>query len=162
MNLRLIVFLFTVLFLIDIGLACSCIMPATPQESLQDSPAVFMGTVVDIYEPTLLDSTASENVRVTFNVSKAWKGIETKEVTVRTAYSSASCGYEFEEGKDYIVYTYGASDYLRVSLCSRTAPLESAGADLVELGEGNIPTKEVEHPRWNFLAILNALFNIIF
>ena len=77
--------------------------------------------------------------KVTFNVFQVWKGTEGKILTLTTPNSSASCGYEFEENKDYIVYARQEEGKLTTSLCSRTQPLTFAQLDLQELGEGTTP-----------------------
>jgi hypothetical protein len=72
---------------------------------------------------------------VRFSVVTAWRGVDTREVTVSTHRSSAMCGYPFQEGEEYLVYARGGEG-LTVSLCSRTAPLADAGEDLAALGAG--------------------------
>ncbi|CAH1054551.1 hypothetical protein [Paenibacillus pseudetheri] len=118
--------------------ACSCVVPAEPLEAMESSSAVFTGKVVDKKEPkgTLISS--ADPVKVTFEVDSSWKGVEGNQVTLTTALSSASCGFEFVEGESYIVYASangeGESDKLVASLCSRTKLLASASEDLKELG----------------------------
>ncbi|WP_339317228.1 hypothetical protein [Paenibacillus sp. FSL R10-2734] len=126
--------------------ACSCVVPAEPLEALETSSAVFAGKVVDIKESKGIIISSADPVKVTFDVDSSWKGVEGNKVTVTTALSSASCGFEFVEGESYIVYAYasdeGDSDKLKASLCSRTNLLASASEDLKELG----PSKSAETP----------------
>lgn len=118
--------------------ACSCIMSGTPTEELAKSTAVFSARVTDINVPTRFVSFSSADpVKVTFQVDDVWKGPIQETQVATTARSGASCGYEFEEGKEYIVYAQGDESDLKVSLCSRTRPLSQASADLEELGPGN-------------------------
>lgn len=80
--------------------ACSCVMPAEPLEALEKSTAVFVGKVVDMKEPSQGNIISSADpVKVTFEVDSSWKGVEGNQVTLTTALSSASCGFEFVEGK---------------------------------------------------------------
>ncbi|MEK5252867.1 hypothetical protein NST74_05325 [Paenibacillus sp. FSL F4-0125] len=118
--------------------ACSCVVPAEPLEALESSTAVFVGKVVKIKEPRGTIISSADPVKVTFEVGSSWKGVEGNKVTLTTALSSASCGFEFVEGESYIVYANdnreGDSGKLVASLCSRTKLLASASEDLKELG----------------------------
>lgn len=82
-------------------------------------------------------------VSVTFQVGSRWKGELGEKVTVTTASSGASCGFEFTKGERYIVYAggeetagEGGTTKLTASLCSRTALFSGAEEDLNELGAG--------------------------
>lgn len=136
-------FVITILFLINISfaVACSCIEPFSPKESLKKSSAVFAGKVVDIDMSKIMFSSA-DPVKVTFEVSKIWKGFSYKTLVVTTARSEASCGYSFKQGEEYIVYVRGEENNLKASLCSRTKLFSNAQEDLKELGEGSLPTIE--------------------
>jgi hypothetical protein len=120
--------------------ACSCVVPAEPLEALEKNTAVFVGRVVDIKKTKGTIISSADPVKVTFDVDSSWKGVEGNKVTLTTALSSASCGFEFVEGESYIVYANanadgeGASGKLVASLCSRTKLLASASEDLKELG----------------------------
>lgn len=123
---------------VEYALACSCVEPGPPLEELGKATAVFSGKVVDRDETAVVYSSA-DPVRVTFQVYTVWKGPVCEAIIVTTAYSEVSCGYEFEDGKEYLVYAHGSADNLEVSLCSRTQSLMGANQDLSELGNGLIP-----------------------
>jgi len=126
--------------------ACSCSYPGTPTQAAARADAVFSGRVANIFGP-YVESSSADPVRVQFEVSKVWKGNVSTEVTVVTALSSVSCGYEFEKGKVYIVYAYvDDSDFvshdkgeLITSVCTRTKPLSESEQDLTALGNGYAP-----------------------
>jgi hypothetical protein len=130
---------FTLLFGCFLGLAqaadasaCSC-MKLTPSEGLTSSYAVFTGEVIDIQKNNV---TPFGGIEVTIRVKQMWKGEPQKELKVRTAGSSAACGYAFAKGVTYLVYAVrDDADPLRVSLCSRTAPVDRAKEDLDFLGK---------------------------
>ena len=108
-------------------------MKLSPQEGLSSSHAVFSGEVTAIEKN---ESTPFGGLEVTIRVKEVWKGEMTEEVRVHTAGSSAACGYSFAKGTKYLVYaTSDDADPLRVSLCSRTAPLDDAKEDLDFLGK---------------------------
>ena len=119
------------------GLACSCVPPPPPAEALEASSAVFAGIVLDVEDHSIIEPTAvtfGDRV-VTFRVLRYWKGVDSRIVQVTTSGSGASCGYPFQEGRNYLVYAHGESD-LVVSLCSRTRRLKDAREDLDALGPG--------------------------
>lgn len=112
--------------------ACSC-MKLTPSEGRSLSHAVFSGEVIDIERN---QATRFGGLEVTLQVKRVWKGEPKEETKVRTAGSSAACGYTFVKGKTYLVYAVSdEADPMRVSLCSRTAPIEDAKEDLDFLGK---------------------------
>jgi len=112
--------------------ACSC-MQLSPSEGLSSSHAVFTGEVTDI-EPN--KATRFRGLEITLRVKRVWKGAPQEEIKVHTAGSSAACGYSFVKGKTYLVYALrDEADPMRVSLCSRTAPVENAKEDLDFLGK---------------------------
>lgn len=112
--------------------ACSC-MTLTPSEGLTSSHAVFTGEVTDIEKNT---ATRFGGLEVTLRVKRMWKGEPAEEIQVHTAGSSAACGYAFAKGVTYLVYAVrDDADPLRVSLCSRTAPVDKAKKDLDFLGK---------------------------
>ena len=53
---------------------------------------------------------SADPVKVTFEVSKIWKGPDYKTLVVTTARDGASCGYPFKQDEEYIVYAYGEED----------------------------------------------------
>lgn len=122
--------------------ACSCAAPPAPAVALGRADAVFAGRVTAIDTPLLSRITGSGNVRqVTFAVSDVWKGEVPQEITLSTAASSAACGYEFDQGDDYLVYAGESRDGLSTGLCSRTQPLSTATEDLRALGSGTAPAE---------------------
>lgn len=104
---------------------------------MERADAVFTGKVVSIgaaHAPGDEPKWPSR-LEVTFRLLGVWKGLaEGERVTVYTASQSAACGFEFEDGKKYLVYAYDAGGELTATLCSRTALLKRAEADLQALG----------------------------
>ncbi|GBG09384.1 hypothetical protein PAT3040_04028 [Paenibacillus agaridevorans] len=124
--------------------ACSCAISDSVSEALNRNDAVFDGTVVASHTPRKwfsFSQSSADPVTWTFEAHEVWKGKVAPRITVTSAQSSASCGFEFREGQRYIVYARGTGDSLEVSLCSRTTLTSAGGSDLVELGSGSIPPK---------------------
>ncbi|MEK4518194.1 hypothetical protein NSS64_23135 [Paenibacillus sp. FSL H8-0122] len=133
--------------------ACSCAVSPSPLEAMEKSAAVFEGTVVSIKEKFKIMQSSADPVQVTFQVGARWKGELGEKVTVTTASSGASCGFEFTKGERYIVYAGGeeavgeeGTAKLTVSLCSRTALFSGAEEDLNELGAGMSGGSPTEPP----------------
>ena len=123
--------------------ACKCAAPGAPAEELAKFDAVFTGRVISIehsYDPNATTVSPEDRTTVGFEVSNVWKGNVLKSMDVTTPPTGGSCGFAFTEGEEYIVYAsdsaYGDDGYT-VGICSRTALLEEAQADIDELGEGN-------------------------
>ena len=117
------------------ALACSCAPPKSPSIERERAAAVFYGRVVAVKEHKS-SSNSSGMVEAVFEVSRAWKGVVGRTISVFTHSSSAACGYGFTVGVDYLVYAYGGDGQLRTGLCSRTKRLDQAQTDLDELGSG--------------------------
>lgn len=118
--------------------SCSCIAPPPPKKALEKSAAVFAGKVTAVKRQGRL-------LRVTFAISKTWKGTKGKTVDVTTATNSAACGYGFKKGTSYLVYCYAPGKNakqpapLATNICTRTKTLASAKGDLKEIGPGKKP-----------------------
>ena len=116
--------------------ACSCVPPRPPLEALARADSVFSGEVVSMKEPRGLMVSSTDPITVEFRVNAVWKGEMHETMFIETAWSSASCGFEFALNERYIVYAREG----RTSLCSRTKNIANASEDLMSLGEGAVPT----------------------
>ncbi len=133
--------------------ACSCEEPGTPTEERDESTSVFVGAVVRV--DTLTLQQGYKVVDVLFAVQRIWKGPDSTAVIVRTTVSSALCGYFFEVGEPYLVYTFADSETgaLWTNICTRTNALRDATEDLMALGEGrHVAIEEAAPPRTFSLA----------
>mgnify|MGYP002400743113 CR=1 FL=1 len=121
--------------------ACSCAVNESVAEERNRSDAVFEGTVIGRKQTKkLFNRSSADPVAWTFQVHEVWKGGVVPEITVQSAMSGASCGFEFEQGRTYLVYARDTGEgRLDVSLCSRTALSIDAAEDKAELGAGSVP-----------------------
>ncbi|MCK4510556.1 HEAT repeat domain-containing protein [bacterium] len=134
--------------------ACSCVSPPPPLVALGEVDAVFSGTVVarrDASKPRADGMIGSmDPMEYTIAVLEVWKGELADTVAVRTARSSASCGYPFTIGTQYLIYADTRADTgcLRTNLCTRTKPLEHADGDVAELNSLGVTgsAEEVDRP----------------
>ena len=133
--------------------ACSCEEPGTPTEERDESTSVFAGIVVRVDTLTLQQGYMV--VDILFAVQRIWKGPDSTAVIVRTAACSGLCGYFFEVGETYLVYTFADSETgaLWTNICTRTNALRDATEDLMALGEGrHVAIEEEAVPRTFSLA----------
>lgn len=109
-------------------------MTGTSQGYFDYAVAVFAGTVVDVDK-------LEEDYELTFSVSGYWKGLSVDDafVTARlSSFDSNLCGYNFEEGKEYLTYATESNSQLSVGGCRGAIPIAEAGDSLSALGAGTI------------------------
>lgn len=119
--------------------ACTCMSPKRPVcEVWWQTAAVFVGRVTRLR--TIEDETANGlNTRkvATFRIIENFLGIprREREVQVRTGSGGGDCGFDFERDRTYLVYASRSAltNQLETGICSRTAPMEDAEADLAYL-----------------------------
>ncbi|MEQ1923210.1 MAG: hypothetical protein ABL952_11950 [Pyrinomonadaceae bacterium] len=129
--------------------ACSC-LPPQPGETLRSqvrkaktsATAIFAGKVVSIrYSDEKMDGkpvTAYAKIAVT----RSWKGPVTEFIEVETANICCLCGYTFEDGKTYIIYSNSTDPAsLSVSSCSRTSEIVGKSPNEKYLGKARKPKK---------------------
>ena len=133
--------------------ACKCAVPGSPSEEFEKFDAVFAGKVISVqhsFDPNVTPYTPDDRTTVGFEVSAVWKGVVHARMYITTPPTGGSCGFTFTEGEQYIVYAYdsayGDGSYT-ASICSRTAPLGQAQADLDALGEGQTPLAGTKGPQ---------------
>ena len=133
--------------------ACSCVPPKPPLEALARADAVFSGEVVSLKEPRGWWASSTDPITVEFRVIAVWKGEIYETMFIKTAWSSASCGFEFVVSEQYIVYA--RED--RTSLCSRTKSVDNASEDFAALGKGVEPVSGSNSERPLFALDSGAL-----
>ena len=121
--------------------ACSCLpfddesVTQQVNRAKKDASVVFSGKVLEVVRKP-----GSSSIVVKFRAEKAWKGNVSKRISLSTGADSALCGFNFEVGKSYLIYAQGTdANNLQTNICTRTAGLTNAKADLKALGRGRIP-----------------------
>ncbi|HIW33427.1 MAG TPA: hypothetical protein IAA29_11635 [Candidatus Paenibacillus intestinavium] len=127
--------------------ACSCSMSSGSfEEELASSDYVFDGVVTNMVGESSTTETYSSAYPVewTFQVNGSWKGEVTEAMTIYSAASSNSCGYEFNKGTRYAVFAKNIDDTIEVSYCSKTSMITANSTIFDELGayknEVSVPT----------------------
>ncbi|MFI5097720.1 MAG: carboxypeptidase-like regulatory domain-containing protein [Candidatus Acidiferrales bacterium] len=87
-------------------------------------------------------TTAGTHRAVYFQVVRAYRGLASEKVAVLTGIGLGDCGFDFETGKQYLVYADRIdADKLFTSICTGTSSLEQAGPALRFL-RGEQPTPD--------------------
>jgi hypothetical protein len=101
-----------------------------------------VGTVVELTRDVMPNGKGAAPVNgflrthVVFEVAEAYVGMEGrgKRVEIRTGMGGGDCGYPFQRTQSYVVYAHENEDgQLVASICSRTAAVDRAQADLAYL-----------------------------
>lgn len=147
--------------------ACSCASPPPEVKTARDlakwhadgTDAILEGTVTRIeLESVLIDANVGELIpadsdrgypalRVTFDISHSYKGAGLREVAVTTGLGGGDCGFNFEVGKQYLVFAFAdSSGHLSTGICSGTGLLnDSLSARSYLRGEPLVPEKLTQH-----------------
>ena len=111
--------------------ACTCERAGPPCEAVWAAPIVFTGEVIDITPvPNQNGPQFMRERRVRFRVEQMWRGAKAAELEVMTGAGGGDCGYDFERGGRYLVYTYAHRGVPWTGICSRTQRLSTATEDL--------------------------------
>jgi hypothetical protein len=126
------------------------------QNAANSSDAVFEGRVervelkwalmeakVGDAIPASVDEAPLE-LQVSFDAVRSYKGAPRKSILVTTGIGGGDCGFDFEAGKQYLVYAFAdKSGQLSTGICSRTALLDESKADLSYLRGEPITSESV-------------------
>jgi hypothetical protein len=120
--------------------ACSCV-GGDAKERLERSTAVFVGKVID--RSGIKSFQHGQLRKYTFDVDTAWKGVNDNRMTIYSYDGSeASCGFQFDKGQSYLVYSYKDKDNsMQTNLCSGNVLSSQAGEELKQLGTGTMINK---------------------
>jgi len=120
---------------------CSCDAKVSPSAEYVRMDVAFSGKVINM----VIDSSSTyPSKKVYIDVIESWKGDLTGTITIWTAFSEATCGYNFEINSSYLIYAYYWYDSLSTNLCTRTNLLRWASEDLEFLESLSAISKKVE------------------
>jgi hypothetical protein len=109
-------------------------MSGPPCQSYWNTPAVFSGRVLDIQSKQAQSDIGQftyERKLVKFAVEDAFRGVQASTVEVLTGQGGGDCGYNFEQGRSYLVYAHkNETGEMSTGICTRTRPIEKAAEDL--------------------------------
>lgn len=98
---------------------------------------VFVGKVLAVKRQLSTDIAGRESLQnlVTLEVLEPFRGTTDATVSVTTGFGFGDCGYPFQVGKQYLVYSNKSeTDDVQIThICTRTAPLDRAAEDLAFL-----------------------------
>jgi len=108
------------------ALACSCVPHPPVEKAIEQSDAVFTGTVTASDPPTGGEIwSGAVPITYTFAVDRVVAGEVGSTVEVTTAAMEASCGIEFREGTRYVVFATESGGFLETNLCTRTEQINA-------------------------------------
>jgi hypothetical protein len=108
------------------SMACSCGPKMTPCEAYGFNSVIFIGLVTSSHITT--DNRVTYR-RYQIKVEESFIGSMAQ--TIEATSDNWTCGYEFEEGKRYLIYAHApGKGVVSVSYCSRTRPVDMAAEDL--------------------------------
>ncbi len=112
-----------------------CMAPATAAAAFEKSSAVFRGRVTKIYRPFLdtLGITKTASYRVRFEITKLWKGTQSKSIVITTRLSGEACGFPFKEKKEYLVYAVTEPKDRQTGICTGTKDIADAKLEMEQL-----------------------------
>lgn len=127
--------------------ACSCAPSGPPATAYSVMPVVFVGTVQSVHQGGGLQTWlnwlrqmvgispvyAAGGLYANLTVTQAWKGVSQTQVEVVTGSSGASCGLDFQLNQDYLIYAWPDTYGLTTNMCTRSAHVTAAAADLAYL-----------------------------
>jgi hypothetical protein len=111
------------------ALPCSCFQPNPVCSSYWNTPLVFSGRAVSkqlIYDDPKPGVIGPGRYEVAFMVTESLKGDAGKQIVIRTHNQSSACGFDFEDGQDYIVFAYERNGEWWTSICSLTHRVKDA------------------------------------
>ena len=148
---------------------CSCVGPLSVSAQFERSDAVFTGQVMEVKEQK--SSRGYMTKAVLFEIERYWKGGTQTQISIQTGNGGGDCGMNFEPSQDYLVYAqysqmYGDVERLVTIICDRTKERAAAQEDLMQLGDGYVPTERVNlklmpndgisFPLWSIAAAILA------
>ena len=117
--------------------ACECRAFDDKSFPMERYGRIFSGTVLDV-EATPVPARGGEaSVKaVRLSPERTWRGAVPQPIRVYTGLGGADCGFKFEPGRRYLVFTESDSwipGVQFVSRCGPTRPLEAAAGLLKRL-----------------------------
>lgn len=82
---------------------------------------------------------AGNQLKVTFEIERYWKGVKSSEAVIYTAMDSAACGVSYTEGETYFVVARNSDKGLMTDLCSHLEYTKKKQAMLRKIGRGKMP-----------------------
>ena len=113
------------------------------EDALASDAAIFAGKVLQVAP----EHRGAREDLVLFEVERVWKGPRDSQIILHNASQFdnqvSSIDLQFVEGEAYLVFAYAHEGKLRTNQCRGTTFLDSAGAYLAVLGDGERPTHTV-------------------
>jgi protocatechuate 3,4-dioxygenase beta subunit len=113
--------------------ACSCVGPIPVCSVYWSTSVLFLGHVIrveHVYDEPPGETIGPGQYLAHFAVTKSYRGTLGEQVVVHTADQGSACGLGFQEGHDYLIYGYTASNGdLSTNHCTRTHEVADQAED---------------------------------
>ena len=136
MKIKLILFLVVSVAFTNYTNACTCIeehisLDKKVTKAFEESELVIIGKVIEIkeYQSYPPKTYTGDPIAYTFEIEKIFKGVKTAStVTIISSRDGASCGYRFNKGESYLVFSSlsgyfarqtGEDSIFTTSICKR-------------------------------------------
>lgn len=114
--------------------ACECIT-LSPQAQIDSADVVFDGTVIYVNTNWM-----SGGMKYTFQVHQTWKRRTDTVMVINSGFATTDCGYNFEEGKRYLVFARKKFSF-KTDLCAGNTLIAEADTYLNKLGKSQQPAQ---------------------
>ncbi|MEK6908810.1 MAG: hypothetical protein AABX23_02025 [Nanoarchaeota archaeon] len=124
--------------IMGVASACSCIYLEDTQARIENADYVFTGKISEI---RLSGSEYNKEQEATIRITQYWKPSSFPESVNLIFYSTrdtgANCGYNFEEGKEYLIYASLDAETGKISTnsCMGNLLLEESKDEINELND---------------------------
>jgi hypothetical protein len=128
--------------------ACSCLQITDVRDHARSVDAIFSGTATHRSNVAPREDSrfvarlkrifgiqpkySPPQIAIDFRIDESIKGARSSPIRIYTPDNSAACGFDFELGKRYLVFTYTVENRHEVSLCSATSPYEGLSSDFLQ------------------------------
>lgn len=117
------------LFVGALSFACSCAFKGDVESEFHSSDAVFVGKVL-----SQAYNVEEEKYVVTLQILKTFKGEWKKEeITIKTRMGAPSCGYNFSNSKNHVVYGNWINGVLETNQCTRSTSSVKKEVELITI-----------------------------
>lgn len=127
----------SLLFISAKGICCICPTPVSIDSAFIDSEIIFRGEVIEIFANKFYSYQGRTTTIVNFQVTKNYKKTKVNGGIISLVDYRSSCDFNFELGKEYIVFAYdiGGGHYF-TSTCTPTSLVSKFDrSDLEQLEE---------------------------
>ena len=136
------------------ALACSCLAP-NAEALLASSDGAFVGTLLERPQPPVgVEFSSGDPAPSVFQIEESYKGELRSPITVISAISGATCGFELSEGDTASIFVNRSGDHWEGGLCSTMGPEALAESSFEPESFESGAQDDSALARWVFLSVV--------